>query len=99
MGMREGLNDWLCMRYNLGRQASSLPMHPQLVREPYMEKFGYTVEEAVEATTIGRSKLYELIASGEIESITIGRRRVIPADALRRFMDGLIEAARAAKTG
>lgn len=72
-------------------------MHPRLVRELQMEKLAYSVDEAIEATTVGRSKLYELMASGELESVQVGRRRLIPADALRRFMDGLIEVARAAK--
>jgi excisionase family DNA binding protein len=56
-----------------------------------MEKFAYSVDEVIEVTTIGRSKLYELMASGELESVQVGRRRLIPAEALRRFMDRLVE--------
>lgn len=51
-----------------------------------MEPLNYTVEGGAQALRIGRSKMFELIASGEIESITIGRRRLIPADALHTFL-------------
>jgi excisionase family DNA binding protein len=45
------------------------------------------VEEAAEALQMSRSKLYEMIASGEIPSVTIGRSRRVPAEALRRRVD------------
>jgi excisionase family DNA binding protein len=64
-----------------------------------MEKLAYSVEEAIEVTTVGRSKLYELMATGQLESVQVGRRRLIPAEALRRFMDGLVAAARAGRPG
>jgi excisionase family DNA binding protein len=46
----------------------------------------YRVEEAADQTGIGRSKFYELMATGEIESIKIGTRRLIPHDALEGFV-------------
>lgn len=54
-----------------------------------MTKLLYDVEEAVEVTSIGRSRLYELMASGALESVKCGRRRLIPAEALERFVEGL----------
>lgn len=50
-----------------------------------IEKIGYSVDEAVEASGIGRTTLYELIGSGAIESIKVGRRRIIPADSIRAY--------------
>ncbi|MCQ4044483.1 helix-turn-helix domain-containing protein [Streptantibioticus rubrisoli] len=50
------------------------------------ERLVYTVAEAAYALRIGRSKLYELLASGEIESIHIGRSRKIPASALDDYL-------------
>lgn len=47
-----------------------------------------TVAEACEELRIRRTKLYELLGTGELPSMTIGRRRLIPASAL----DALIEA-------
>ena len=45
------------------------------------------VEEAAAALSLGRSKTYELVESGEIQSIQIGRSRRIPAQALQDFID------------
>jgi excisionase family DNA binding protein len=52
-----------------------------------IEKIGYSVEEAVTAMGVGRTTVYELIGSGELESIKVGRRRVIPADSIRAYFD------------
>ena len=40
-----------------------------------------TVEEAARRLRIGRTVCYQLIRSGELESITVGTLRRIPADA------------------
>lgn len=53
----------------------------------------YDVDDAVEMTRLGRTKLYELMANGTIPSVKAGRRRLIPAQALRDFVDGLVSAA------
>lgn len=36
---------------------------------------------------IGRSLLFELLRSGELRSVRIGRRRMIPASELARYID------------
>ena len=54
-----------------------------------MDKLLYTVPEVAEMVGLGRSKLYELIASGQIQTVRIGRSVRVPVDALRTFMDGL----------
>ena len=41
------------------------------------------VEEAAEALRIGRTMMFQLIGSGEIPSILIGRSRRISVDAIR----------------
>lgn len=40
---------------------------------------------------LGHTKVCELIASGEIESIKLGRRRLIPKKALKKFVEKQIE--------
>ncbi|MBV2358033.1 excisionase family DNA-binding protein [Streptomyces sp. J2-1] len=40
-----------------------------------------TVEEAARRLQIGRTTCYQLIRSGELESIPVGRLRRVPADA------------------
>jgi excisionase family DNA binding protein len=45
-----------------------------------------TPERAAERLDIGRTRLYELLASGELESVKVGRSRRIPAAALVEFV-------------
>ena len=45
-----------------------------------------TIEEAADRLGIGRSLMFALVKSGEVESITIGRLRRIPAGALTDFV-------------
>jgi excisionase family DNA binding protein len=54
-----------------------------------MERLLLTVEEAAERLSIGRTKAYELMASGELESVTIGRCRRVPVEALEPFVAAL----------
>ncbi len=49
----------------------------------------YKPEPAAEALGIGRSKLFELIAAGEIETVQIGRSRRIPRAALEAYVQRL----------
>ena len=48
-----------------------------------------TVEEAAECLGIGRTLMYALITTGEVESVHIGRLRRVPADALERYVSTL----------
>lgn len=45
------------------------------------------IKEACRMTGIGRSKLYELIAAGDIEVIKVGAMTLVPVDSLRSFLD------------
>ena len=47
------------------------------------------VEEAAEVLRIGRSKVYELIASGELEAVHIGRCLRVPVGGLEDFVEAL----------
>lgn len=51
-----------------------------------MDRLLLKPEEAAEVLGIGRSKLYELLAAGAIESVRIGSCRRVPADALEDFV-------------
>ena len=48
-----------------------------------------TVDEAAEQLGVGRTLLYELVNSGELESVRIGRLRRIPAAAIAVYVDHL----------
>ncbi len=54
-----------------------------------------TPSEAARRVGISRTKLYELLASGEVPSFTLGRARRIPVDGLREFVKRAASAANA----
>jgi excisionase family DNA binding protein len=58
-------------------EQDALPMEPLTVR----------IKTAVKLTGIGRSTLYELIQSGEIETVKIGRSTFIPYRCIKRLVE------------
>lgn len=51
------------------------------------EKLAYRIEEAVKATGLGRSFLYEAMKSGDLRAFKVGGRRLIGRDDLIAFID------------
>lgn len=51
------------------------------------QRLTMTVEEASEALGISRSLAYELVRRGEIPSLRLGRRIVVPVDALEDLVE------------
>ena len=49
----------------------------------------YTVPEVAEALKIGRTRVYDLIRTGQLASVLIGTSRRIPASALDEFVSAL----------
>lgn len=49
----------------------------------------YSINEASRATSLGRTRLYQLIASGELKAVKIGNRTLIPAHALHKLLEGV----------
>jgi len=47
-----------------------------------------TVRETAERLRVSRNIVYEAVATKQISSVRIGRRILIPADALQRFLNG-----------
>ena len=45
-----------------------------------------TVEEAARRLRIGRTLVYQLISSGELESVKVGRLRRVPAECLPEYV-------------
>jgi excisionase family DNA binding protein len=45
-----------------------------------------TPEESAQRASVGRTTIYALIASGELESVRIGRSRRVPAQALEEYV-------------
>jgi excisionase family DNA binding protein len=57
------------------------------------ERLLVTPEEAAKRLSLGRTTLFELIARGEVQTVTIGRCRRVPVSALRSFVERLIAGA------
>ena len=55
------------------------------------DKVLLTPEEAAETLSIGRTKVYELLALGVLRSVQIGKSRRIPVAAVHELVDRLSE--------
>jgi len=55
-----------------------------------------TVSEAAAALGISRTHAYELVARGELPSLRLGRRIVVPRRSLERLVDGDADGSHAA---
>jgi excisionase family DNA binding protein len=64
------------------RATTDAPAQPRLL---------FTVEEAARALGIGRTRMFELIQAGSVETVLIGRLRRFPIEALDVFVAGLRE--------
>ncbi|KAA0087149.1 helix-turn-helix domain-containing protein [Mycolicibacterium sp. P9-64] len=49
----------------------------------------HSVDTALERLCVSRAKGYELISSGMLRSVKIGRRRLIPESAIVQFISAL----------
>jgi excisionase family DNA binding protein len=47
------------------------------------------IQQATFELGIGRSALYELIAAGKLKTVKLGRRRLVPREAIEEFIAGL----------
>lgn len=56
---------------------------PAMIAEPISVR----IAEAIRLTGIRRSKLYELMNSGDLETVKIGRCTLIPMDSLRALIE------------
>lgn len=54
-----------------------------------MSQLVFSIEEARAATGLGRTKIYQLINSGELQARKIGKRTLILKDDLETFLSGL----------
>lgn len=49
----------------------------------------HSVEAVMERLGIGRSKTYEVLGSGQLRSVKVGRRRLVPESAIVEFIQNL----------
>ena len=66
-----------------GKEAGSrgVPLPPDTA-------LAYRVNDAVKVSGLSRNSIYKLIAKGELRSVLMAGRRLIPADALRDLLRG-----------
>lgn len=60
------------------------------------DKVAYSVREAAQALSLGTSTVKKLIASDELASVRVGRRRLIPRSALTDYLHRLAQEQRSA---
>ena len=59
-------------------------MYSQILPQP----LAYSVADACKVSSLGKTRLYALIAEGRLEARKIGKRTLIPAASLRALIDG-----------
>ena len=60
---------------------------------PFWERVGCSVDEAISASSLRRTKIYELLAAGRLNSTLIDGRRVISVKSLHQLIEGDSESA------
>lgn len=50
----------------------------------------YSVTESMALLNLSRSLIYELIRSGRLVTVTVGRRRLVPAGSITAYVAGLL---------
>ncbi|MEX2556343.1 MAG: helix-turn-helix domain-containing protein [Actinomycetota bacterium] len=58
-----------------------------------MEQQLLSVPDAAAALGVGRTTVFAMIAAGKIPSVTLGRRRLVPATAIRELAERLVREA------
>ncbi len=54
-----------------------------------MEKLAFPIKEAVIASGLARSRIYELLGTGHLEGRKAGRRTLVLGDSLRNYIASL----------
>ena len=54
------------------------------------ERALYSVDEATDQLSLSKSQMYELIRSGRLVTVKVGRRRLVPATAIAAYVEMLI---------
>jgi excisionase family DNA binding protein len=71
------------------RRKTSRPSGPDAARASAVPVFplAYGIEDAADALGLSRSRIYELIATGEIVACKVGKRTIIPTTELTAFLE------------
>ena len=58
------------------------------MKHPPITPLGYRPEQVSRITGLGRTKVFALIASGELDSVKVGRSRIVLARSVEKLLDG-----------
>ena len=50
------------------------------------ERLSYSIDEAAETIGVGRGSAYELVRRGDLRTVRVGRRVLVPREAVRDFL-------------
>lgn len=62
---------------------------------PNLDPLSVDIANACRLTGLGRTKLYELIDSGAVQSVKVGKRRLVTVASIRSWLDQLAKAQQA----
>ena len=80
------------MRYNRREKQQSpvslsAPKAAEPSTMPFAQRLTCTIDDACEVTGLGRTKLYELMGTGQLATTTVGRRRLVLVSSLQALLD------------
>lgn len=72
-----------------GNAQTTAGIRPVKIDEAYMDQLVFSISEACAAVRTGRTALYQAIRTGELRAVKRGRRTLVLADDLKRYIAGL----------
>jgi excisionase family DNA binding protein len=64
------------------------PTQGPAMRGHHIQPLAYSIDEACRVSSLGRTRLYQLINEGKLQVRKIGKRTLVPAASLRALIDG-----------
>jgi excisionase family DNA binding protein len=64
-------------------------VNSQTARAGFPDRLLYSVAEAADLLGIGRTFMYHLVATGEVDSLKVGTRRKIPRESIHGYIQRL----------
>lgn len=58
------------------------------MRGHHIQPLAYSIDDACRVSSLGRTRLYQLINEGKLQVRKIGKRTLVPAASLRALIDG-----------
>ena len=56
------------------------------MNERFIDRLAYSMKEACEVSSLGKTTLYGHIKAGRLDAVRVGGRTVIPAESLKKLL-------------